>query len=222
MQGTTVKKKKGKWDSLFFSLGSKLGKRTHDLFLVNKLSKYCFQKFGCYELLLYNLLVTVSIICTCNPMRNLNFTLSPPYLWQRGGGQIFPRCRRHVEMLDARSDMKQIPLWEHTDIRGHRGKFGRPEDLAPSSFAPVCWHKKKLFRPFTACVCTQPHKHSFYISIIVLVLLFHIPQHNPYQMTQGHILEDGILHSHCYWNLRYQISVFVSVGMQLWHPETSS
>ena len=48
---------------------------------------------------------------------------------------------------------------------------------------------------FMKCVRTQFHKHGFYISVTVLILLFYIPQHNTYQMTR-HILEEGILHSH--------------------------
>ena len=62
-------------------------------------------------------------------------------------------------MLDARSDMKQIRRWEHTNIRGHSTKFGRPGDLAPSGFAPLYWYKKKLLRyvdkhVYGVCSCT--------------------------------------------------------------------
>jgi len=125
-------------------------------------------------------------------------------------------------MLDARRMTRNKFHAENTQILGATAQNLVARGTWPLVVLHPCVDIKRiccaiLIGTFMECVRTQFHKHSVHISVTVVSLLFYIPQHNTYQMTR-HMLEEGIFHSHCYWNLRFQIPLFVSVGMQLYLP----
>lgn len=86
----------------------------------------------------------------------------------------------YVKFLDARrvTDTKNVPYWEHTNIRHQRTKFGRPGDLtawicAPLRYVPV---SRTEFHPDLTLnlenVCRRPFTRMRLTASILTKLLF--------------------------------------------------